>query len=322
MSAAQLLVLARGDHPALPLLRHLPADISVVSGCSVDAFRSHAAEADAILVCHTSLELLRQVWRLAPSIRWIHTLSAGLNNVLFPELIESPAILTNARCIYSASLAEFAIGSVLYFAKDFRRMLRNQAVSLWERITVEDVRGRTLGIVGYGSTGEAVARLARALGMRILALRARPELSEHDPVVDEVFGTAARLEMIPRCDYLVIAAPLTAATRRLIGREEIGAMRPNAVIINVGRGEVVDEEALVAALTRRLIRGAALDVFEVEPLPVGHPFYGLENVLLSPHSADHTVDSVERSTGLFLENCGRFLRGEPLLNPVDKQRGY
>lgn len=322
MSAVQLLVLARDDHAALPLLRHLPAGTDVVSGCSTGAFGRHAAGADAILVCHTSLELLQQVWRLAPSIRWVHTLSAGLDNVLFPELIKSPATLTNSRGIYSQSLAEFAIGSVLFFAKDFRRMLRNQAVSLWERMTVEDARGRTLGIVGYGSTGEAVARLARPLGMRILALRARPELSGQDPMVNEVFGTAARLEMVPRCDYLVIAAPLTAATRALIGREEICAMRRNAVIINVGRGEVVDEEALVAALTQRRIRGAALDVFEIEPLPVGHPFYRLENVLLSPHSADHTADSVERATGLFHENYGRFLRGEPLLNPVDKQRGY
>jgi len=317
-----LLVLAGKDHPALPILRQLPAGSEVAAADSLEVLGRHAPEAEVLLVCHTPLELLQQVWSVAPHVRWVHTLSAGLNNVLFPGLVESRTILSNARGIFSDSLAEFAVGAMIFFAKEFRRMLRSQAASVWEPMIVEDVRGRTLGIIGYGSLGQAVARLARSFGMHILAFRARPQLSEHDPLVDQVFGSGALLEVIPRCDYIVIAAPLTPATRKLIGRDEIRAMRPNAVVINIGRGEVVDEAELVTALTKNKIRGAALDVFETEPLAEGHPLYRLENVLLSPHSADHTIDSVHRSAQLFLDNYRRYLRGDPLLNLVDKRRGY
>jgi phosphoglycerate dehydrogenase-like enzyme len=167
-----------------------------------------------------------------------------------------------------------------------------------------------------------VAERAHAFGMNLLALRRRPELCAADPLGAEAFAPERRLEMISRCDYLVVASALTPATRGMIGAREIAAMKPNAVLINVGRGPVVEEAALVEALSARRIRGAALDVFEVEPLPAGHPFYSLDNVLLSPHCADHTEGWLEMAVQLFVDNCRRYLAGEPLWNVVDKRQGY
>jgi phosphoglycerate dehydrogenase-like enzyme len=161
------------------------------------------------------------------------------------------------------------------------------------------------------------------MGMHVLALRrGGPPSSGADPLVDQFYGPAARLEMIARCDYLVVSAPLTPETRGLIGAAEFAAMRPHAVVINVGRGPVVDDQALIDALAANRIRGAALDVFDTEPLLEGHPFYALENVLLSPHCADHTPDWLERAMQFFLEQFERFRKGETLLNVVDKSRGY
>jgi phosphoglycerate dehydrogenase-like enzyme len=143
-----------------------------------------------------------------------------------------------------------------------------------------------------------------------------------DPVVSEVFAPSQRLRMIEQCDYIVVAAPLTAETRGMIAEQEFAAMKPEAVVINVGRGPVIDESALVRALAEKRIKGAALDVYECEPLPQAHPFYRLDNVLLSPHCADHTADWLEAAMRFFVEQYQRFRRGQPLLNVVDKQLGY
>jgi phosphoglycerate dehydrogenase-like enzyme len=187
---------------------------------------------------------------------------------------------------------------------------------------VEELYGKTMGIVSYGSIGQATARLAKAFGMKVVAMRRRPELSAGDPLVDKVYGPGELREMIAESDFVVIASPITAETRGMVGEAEIAAMKPSAVLINVGRGPVVKEAALIDALKHQRIRGAALDVFDVEPLPAGHPFYALDNVLLSPHSADHTPGWTDQSMVFFVENFRRFVNGEPLENVVDKQAGY
>ena len=220
------------------------------------------------------------------------------------------------------SLGEFVIGAALFFAKDFRRMLRNQAAGVWGQFDVEEVRGQTMGIVGYGDIGRACAERAHAMGMKVLALRRRPELSDGDGVVQRAYPLDSLLEMMPEWDYVVAAAPLTPATHALIGEAAINAMKKTAVVMNVGRGPVIDEAALIPALQSGRIRGAALDVFESEPLPEGHPFFKLENVLLSPHCTDHTTTWLEEGMQFFLDNFNRFVAGEPLKNVVDKRAGY
>jgi phosphoglycerate dehydrogenase-like enzyme len=227
--------------------------------------------------------------------------------MLFPELRDSDVVLTNGRGIFAPALAEWAVAAILYFAKNFPRLLRGQRERTWESFTVERVEGQTVGIVGYGSIGRAVAERCAALGMRPVAF------SRHQGSLEEVLRES---------DYIVVSTPLTDDTRGLIGAAELEAMRRNAVLINIGRGPVVDEAALVGALKTRRIKGAALDVFEHEPLPPDHPLWTLDNVLISPHGADYTGDSHLRAMRCFLDNLGRFERGEELLNVVDKSAGY
>ena len=309
--------------PDLKLLEQLPPETNIAVGNSAEAFQRLAAEADVILSWSISGKLLRDVFQMCPKVRWVHSRSAGLDTVLFPELVQSPAPLTNGRGVFSQSLGEFALGAILYFAKDFRRMIANQQAARWEPFDIVAVSGQTVGIVGYGDIGRAVATRVRAMGMRILAVKRQgPALYNVDPLINQIFLPADRLEMIAQCDYIVCAAPLTAETRGMIGEAEFAAMKSSAVIVNIGRGPVIDEAAMIGALTGKRIKGAALDVFDHEPLPAGHAFYKLNNVLLSPHCADHTPDWTEQAMRFFLAQFERFEQGRPLENVVNKKQGY
>jgi len=307
----------------LAMLEELPPETSIAVGNSAEAFERTAPNANVIFNWSGSPALLREVFPMCPRVQWVHTRSAGLDGVLFPELVAHPAPLTNGSGVFSPSLGEFALAAMLYFAKGFRRLVQNQIAGVWEQFDIEMISGKTLGIVGYGDIGRAVATRARALGMRILAVKRHgPPLYNVDPLVDRIYSPENRKEMLELCDYLVVATPLTAETRGLIGEEEFAAMKPQAVIINIGRGPVIDEAAMVRALSERRIRGAALDVYDREPLAEGHPFYKLDNVLLSPHSADHTHDWLDLGMRFFVEQFERFSKGEPLRNIVDKKLGY
>ena len=323
MDNITVLVLANPADPQLKSLASLPEQTSIAVGDTAEAFARTAAQADVLFNWSESGSLFREVFTMCSQLRWAHSRAAGLDGLLFPELVESPVPLTNGSGVFSPPLGEFVLGAMLYFAQDFRRLIRCQAAGVWQIRDIEEIAGRTVGIVGYGDIGRAVSTRARAMGMHVLALRrGGPSVSGADPLIDRFYGPAARLEMIARCDYLVVSAPLTPETRGLIGAAEFAAMQPHAVVINVGRGPVIDEAALVDALSANRIRGASLDVFDTEPLPEGHPFYTLENVLLSPHCADHTPDWLERAMQFFLEQFERFRQGETLLNVVDKRRGY
>jgi phosphoglycerate dehydrogenase-like enzyme len=322
MDPVTVWVVAPPDDTGLSSLARPPAGVRFVVGSKAEDFAT-APPADVLLACAVGRRVFEPVFAMAPNVRWVHSRSAGLDGLLFPALVEGPVVLTNAKGVYSESLAEFVIAGALFFAKDFPRMRRNQAAGRWEQFDVEEIAGRTLLVLGYGDIGRAAGRKARALGMKVIGLRRTAERPPGDDVADEIGALGDRLDFLPRADYVAVAAPLVPESRKLVGEAEIAAMKPSAVVINVGRGPVIDEEALVRALEQGRIRGAALDVFEEEPLPVGHPFYRLENVLLSPHCADHTATWLEDSMQLFLRNLERFRKGEPLLNRVaDKARGY
>lgn len=312
-----VLVLAKDDDPQLTRLEKVPH----IAGNEAASFTDTTAAIEVILYWSASRDLLRQVFAMCPKLKWIHSRWAGLDSLLFPELVESEVILTNGRGVFSPSLGEFALAAILHFAKDLRRMVRNQSAGVWQPFDVEEIAGKTVGIVGYGDIGRAVATRVRAMGMRVLATRRHiPE--GDDPLIERYYPSEQLQEMLTRCDYVVIAAPLTNETWHMIGEPEIAAMKPNAVVVNVGRGPVIDEKALVQALTSGRIKGACLDVFEEEPLPAGHPLYRLENVLLSPHSADNTPDWKHQAMAFFLEQYERFAKGEPLENVVNKRLGY
>jgi phosphoglycerate dehydrogenase-like enzyme len=304
------------------MLDRLPEGTSIVVGRNPDAFDGRAAEADVVVNWSAPKGLLRTIWPHATRIKWVHSKSAGLDTFLFPELIESPVPLTNGRGVFSESLGEFVLASALFFAKDFRRMLRQQTEGRWEQFDIEEISRQTMGIIGYGDIGKACAKRAKAMGMRVLAVRRRPELSKDDKNVDEVHSLDEMFSVIAQSDYVVATAPLTPATRSLLGAKAIAVMKPTAVIMNVGRGPVIDEKTLIEALQHKSIRGAALDVFDTEPLPAGHPFFSMDNVLISPHCADHTSDWSEQAMLLFLENFARYRAGQPLINVVDKSNGY
>ena len=318
-----VLVLANPTEPQLAMLDELPPETGIAVGNNPEAFETAAKNATVIFNWSGSGALLRQVFAMCPHVRWVHTRSAGLDGMMFPELVEHHVPLTNGSGVFSPSLGEFALGAILFFAKDFRRLVKNQMAGVWEQFDITLIEGQTVGIVGYGDIGRAVATRVRAMGMRVLAVKRHgPPLYNVDPLVDRIYSPDARREMLPRCDYVVACAPLTEETRGMIGDAEFAAMKPEAVVINIGRGPVIDEAAMIRALSERRIKGAALDVFDREPLPEGHPFYSLDNVLLSPHCADHTPDWMDLAMRFFLEQFERFVKGEPLRNVVEKRLGY
>lgn len=317
-----VLVLSEPDDPYLHMLDALQGRARVVIGGRPESFVSDAPAARVLLNWTGKRALLDQVFGMAPHLEWIHSRYAGLDSILFPELVSSPVTLTNARGVYSPSLGEFVILGMLFFAKDLRRLLRSQATSKWDPFTVTELRGQTVGIVGYGDIGRAAAQRARAMGMRILAVRRQSGKSQDDPLIDQVYGLDGLAEMLPQCDYVVCAAPLTPATHHLIGPEQFRQMKAGAIVINVGRGPVIDEAALVEALRHGHLGGAALDVFEVEPLPPDSPLFQMQNVLISPHSADNTTTWLNDAMQCFLDNFERFHSGQPLSNVVDKHAGY
>jgi phosphoglycerate dehydrogenase-like enzyme len=323
MKNGTILVLGDPNEPQLALLRQQLVDVKMLVGNSTEVFELEAAHASVLFNWSGSLALLEAVFGMCPNLLWVHSRSVGLERTLFPKLVESSVTLTNGIGVFSASLGEFVLGAILYFAKDFRRMIRNQQVGVWEAFDVLPVSGHTVGIIGYGDIGRAIAARVQPLGMKVLAVKRHiPATRSEDSLVDQVFSPERRIEMISRCDYVAVATPLTAETRGMIGEPEFAAMKPSAVVINVGRGPVINERALIDALSNNKIKGAALDVFDQEPLPADHPFYKLENVLLSPHCADHAPDWLDQAMQLFLAQFERFRKGEPLLNIVNKKLGY
>ena len=307
----RLLVIAPSDFAPLEALRREAPDVELSIGTDAEALRRDARRADAVLIAPRYVSLLTPLWRELGNVRWIHTLAAGVDSLPFDLLRRTDVVVTNSRGLYADALGEFAIAAMLWFAKDLRRLVRNQDQRRWEPYDVERLEGQTAGIIGYGGIGHAVGSRATALGMRVLTNRRRRELG--DPTIEEV---------IAESHYVVMSAPLTPSTHRLLSRERIALMKPHAVFINVGRGGTVDEEALIDALRNRRIRGAALDVFDVEPLPPEHPLWQLDNVLISPHTADHTADAHVRAMSFYIENLRRFRAGESLENIVDKVEQY
>jgi phosphoglycerate dehydrogenase-like enzyme len=312
-----VLVLASGYDPQLDMLNGTPHTV-----CGESAACSEPAkDATVVLQWSGGRELLREVLAICKKVRWVHSRAAGLDKVLFPELVESELLLTNGRGVFSASLGEFVLAAILYFAKDLRRMIRNQMAAVWEPFDVQAISGQTVGVLGYGDIGRAVASRVHAMGMKVLATK-RHVAGLIDPLVQHFYSPEEQREMIALCDYIVVTAPLTAETRHIISDAEFEAMKPTTVVINVGRGPVIDEAALLRALTAKRIKGAALDVFEHEPLPAGHALFKMENVLLSPHCADHTADWQDQAMLFFLKQYARFEKSEPLKNIVNKRLGY
>jgi phosphoglycerate dehydrogenase-like enzyme len=322
MSQHTILITSKGIGPKSEYLEQLRTHAQVIVGNTPEAFAEAAPEATVMLNWSAPRELNRSVFLMAPKLAWVHSRNAGLDSFLFPELVASQVTLTNGSGVFSAPLGEFALAAMLYFAKDFRRMIRNQVAAEWEPFDVLRLAGQTVGIVGYGDIGREVAWRAHAMGMRVFALKRHPPAGSDLGPIEKMYATSELHEMIAACDYVVVAAPLTAETHHMIGEAEFAAMKPEAIIINVGRGPVIDEAAMIKALAAGRIKGAGLDVFEHEPLPAESPLYKMENVLVSPHCADNTPDWLDNAMKFFIAQFERFQKGEPLQNVVNKHLGY
>lgn len=248
---------------------------------------------------------------------WIANGGAGTDH--YGRWDPEKTTITNAAGVAAGMMAEYILGGFLHFTLDVPGLQRDKAARVWNNRTVRPLAGKTLLIVGLGHTGQAVAARARAFGMKVLGTRARPEPMEH---VDEVHAADDLHDLLPRADFIAVSTPLIPATRGLIGKSEVAAMKPGVIFADVSRGGVVDQSTLRDALMDGHVAAAVLDVFETEPLPETSPLWPLETVIISPHCSSVYAEWEQASFDLFLQNLGRWMRGEGLVNIVDPTRGY
>jgi glyoxylate/hydroxypyruvate reductase len=260
----------------------------------------------------------------APHLRWIQASSSGVGQLVRRlGIVNSPVVVTNAAGIHAQPLAEFVLFAMLYFARRWPRMVAEQRAHHSERCAIETLEGKTLGIVGLGIVGRNVATLAKPLGLRIIGTRRSP--GERDAAhlgVEAVYGQAGLPTLLEQSDYLVLSTPHTDETVGMVGRAQLACVKPTAVLINIARGSIVDEPALIEALQSGRLHGAALDVVAREPLSTDSPLWDLPNVLITPHSMSTALSENDRLTTLFCDNLRRYLADKPLRNVIDKVRGY
>ncbi|MEF8841087.1 MAG: D-2-hydroxyacid dehydrogenase [Haloarculaceae archaeon] len=267
---------------------------------------SRALVADAEVALAASLP--EEVLAAAEGLRWVQALSAGVDFYDLDALREAGVLLTSAAGVHAEPMAEQTLGYLLLFERDVLRGVRQQEAGLWQRYEGGELRGKTLGIVGVGAVGSRVAELAGAFGMTVLGTKRDP--STAPDAVDEVWAPDGLHELLVRADYVVLACPLTDETRGLIGREELGIMDEESVLVNVARGPIVEEDALVEALQQGVVRGAALDVFGTEPLPAASPLWDLPNAVVTPHMSGSTPHKEHRLADLFATNLEAFRAGD------------
>ncbi|HEY4387277.1 MAG TPA: D-2-hydroxyacid dehydrogenase [Ktedonobacteraceae bacterium] len=293
------------------------------------AFKEALAEAE--IVCGS---LPSDNWReLAPHLRWLQNPGAGIDRLLNTSIMapDSGVIITTAAGVHQYVISEYVFGSMLMFNRSWPTMVELQAKHIWPHTAQEhqeyplrkqELVDRTLGIVGLGSIGRRIAQVGRAFGMEILASRHSTQAGDSDPDVDRLFSSEQLHEMLSQCDYVVLALPLTKQTKHLIGEAALRAMPAHSYLVNIGRGDIIDEQVLIRALRENWIAGAGLDVTSQEPLPADSPLYDLPNVILTPHISGGHDRYAERLGKLFIENLRRYRAGQPLRNLVDTQKGY
>ena len=297
---------------------------TVVDTWDFNGIRRLLPDADAAFVPTVTREMLAS----APRLRWIQSPAVGVGHMLFPEMLASPVVITCARGIRARAIAEHVLGVAIGLSRQLHTAVRRQVEHRWaqdelegETTSILTLQGRRMGIVGLGSIGCEVARLAAAFGLRVSAVRRGVDHPKPDGI-EEMLPAERLDDLLAVSDVVVLAVPHTSATNRLIGARELARMKPGALLVNISRGTIVDDEALVAALVRGHLGGAALDVFAREPLDSASPYWDLPNVIVTPHTSGAMADYWTPLVALFSENLHRFERGEPLLNVVDKHAGY
>ncbi|MFN0199453.1 MAG: D-2-hydroxyacid dehydrogenase [Planctomycetaceae bacterium] len=332
----KILIYPAIDEPRFSALSGVNASLHIVNAADIAQAEAEIVDADGFFG-KISPDLLAR----AKQLRWIQSPTASLEHYLFPELIAHPCLLSNMRGLFSDVIADHVMGYVIAFARQFPLYFRRQQQGIWEpaggeasrtnntfgpgMVTDMDRAHRhladdTLGIVGVGEIGAEIARRAQAFGMKLLGVD--PVRTLLPGIIDEIWPVSHLPDLLAASDYVVIAAPHTPETFKMFRREQFRQMRTSAYLINIGRGVIVDLAEMTAALQAQEIAGAGLDVFEIEPLPVGHPLWTMENVIITPHVAAASPRIAERHFAVVKENIRRFAAGEPLTNLVDKRRWF
>jgi phosphoglycerate dehydrogenase-like enzyme len=263
-----------------------------------------------------------RIMKDAPNLKWVQSLSVGLDSILHEKTINSDIIITNTKGCTSVPIAEHTIAMISGLARGLPTMIKNQQNTVWENTSIRDLEDSTVGIIGYGEIGKEIAKRCKALGMYVIGCRKRPNnISKNDPA-DKVVGLEEMDNVLRKADFVILALPSTSETYHSIDKEKLSLIKSTSFLINVGRGNTIVEKDLVQILQEKKIAGAALDVFEVEPLPKDHLFWSLDNVIISPHNAYYSPKSMDRYMELFIENIQRFMNGKELINIVDKMSGY
>jgi len=307
-------------------LRFLKEEFSEVVFVPTDSDEDFARELEdaEIALCWA---LTPEQFRKAKRLRWVQSAAAGAGKNLFPEMVKSDVLLTNASGVHAIPISEHVIGVMLSLSRKLHLAMRLQIERKWREESIVNIRDlpgemfdKTIGIIGLGAIGRAVAERAKALGMQVIGIRKNWKRLEN--FVDQLLPPEQLDKLLEQSDVVVVACPLTEETKGLIGEAKLRKMKPTAFLINIARGKIIDEKALIRALKEGWIGGAGLDVFEEEPLPEASELWGLPNVVITPHVAGATPKYWTRVANLFADNLRRFLDGQPLLNVVDKKLGY
>ncbi|MEH1812060.1 MAG: D-2-hydroxyacid dehydrogenase [Nostoc sp.] len=309
------------DHLIADIEPRLPSNIDVVEVDSEGNLDGDVSDAEIYVNgFYLKTSTLDKVLTAAPALRWQQSPSAGVNHILTPTFLQKDIILTNGAGVHAIPISEFVLAFMLYHAKNLRKLQTLQNEHTWVRgVFLEELADATLLILGTGNIGQAIASRAKAFGVTVWGSRRHPEPL---PNFDKVVGADEWRSLLPAADYVVIATPLTPETKGLIDEAALRSMRQSAYLINIARGAIVDEAALLTALREGWIAGAGLDTVATEPLPPESPLWSLPNAFITPHCSALSPRLRERIAQLFIDNLQRYQNGQPLRNIVDKQAGY
>jgi phosphoglycerate dehydrogenase-like enzyme len=319
MGVTVLVGVVEGDPPSRDILDPRP-DVRYVFIDPASPLPAEAADADALLIWNVRSGYLREQWSGFTRLRWVHAGTAGVEKVLFPELAASNVVLTNSRYVFDQALAEYTIGLMLALNKDLPTTFRHQLEHRWVQRESETLSGKTVVMLGVGPIARRTAQLAKAFGMSVRGIGRTARAG--DPDFGDIAASDALPALFAEADYVVMVLPSTPQTAGMVGAAALGALKPAARLVNVGRGSTLDQDALCTVLREGRIAGAALDVMTPEPLPPDSPLWDVPNLIISPHMSGDHAGWQREIADLFTRNLERFQRGEPLLNVVDKRLGY
>ena len=316
----RLVILGATKIDEVPGISKLASEVELQCANTLGDLRNSLKGAEILLGWDFRADLLRSAWDKASNLRWVHWAGVGVDPILFPELVESDVVLTNSRGVFDRAMAEYVLGLVLNFAKGFPETTSLQSEAQWKHRLTERIDKKHALIIGAGSIGRAIARMLKGMDMIVSGVGRRERSGDSD--FEQIFASSDLNTALPHADYVIVVVPLTSETHRLFGREQFDAMKPSARLINVGRGATVDEQAIISALQEGTIAGAALDVFEDEPLPSESPLWSMPQVIVSPHMSGDFYGNEQALADCFYENYHRYRANKPLLNIVDKSLGY